>query len=712
MRKRLKSCWLSACLLLFASSSLQAQEGKLKSYLNSFQDYEYSDVYLAKIYLDSATQILPEIQDPKLIGDYYIHEGWYFQDIAKYEKSRESFFKALKEYQSINAYQQIADAYGNIGNAYFDVDELSNSLKYHQKSLVLNEKIAFSATDSLEIDLAERGKAYAYTNLAAIYYILKDYDKSMEFEKASLNYEIQRDDSLGMAISYQGIGELYESMGQVDSAYYYLEYSKDLFEKDQYSYGLIRSLISLSHLEKDSVTARNYLLRALDIAIESNDNFSEISLMGKLLNENFNLPKQTHDLFVQRILNIQQDTVIARKTYRVYRSLGSYYYRNNQFKKSSEAYQTFISSYLKDQEVNEKSELKSELIRNELQLKAFTDSLKIQTEYAEKSLEDERKINKQKTIITIAIAGGVLLLGMTFFLFKSIKTKNKNNRLLNAKNQRIQDQKELVDEKNKQITDSINYAKRLQSAILPHLKDVQNEFSDLFVLFKPKDVVSGDFYWFEKKKDLLFIAASDCTGHGVPGAMVSVVCSNALNRAVNEFNLVSPSKILDKTRDIVIETFAKSGEDVKDGMDISLCCIDKSSKTIIFSGANNPLWICRKSENVQHKEGSEIEQNGYTLLEYKGDKQPVGLYSAASEFKEVTVEYFEQDTFYLFTDGYADQFGGDEGKKLKYKTFKKMLLSQQGSDLSRQSQYFDEFINKWMGPLEQIDDICVIGFKP
>lgn len=701
--------FVSVC---FTGWTVSAQTDEFKKHLSNFQDYEYSDNYLAKQYLDSAEILLPQLTDPLLIGDFYIHEGWYFQDVSNFEKSRESFFKALNEFQKINAYQKIADAYGNIGNAYFDIDELSQSLEYHQKSLILNEKIAYSSRDSIKTGLAERGKAITYTNLAAIYYILKDYNKSLEYEKAGLSYEIQNGDSLGMAISYQGIGGVYEKMGQEDSAYFYLKYSKEIFEKEQYSYGLIRSLRGLADLEKDSVKSRKYLLRALDIAFEANDRVSELAIMGNLLNDRFNLPKDTQDQFVQRISSIQKDTLLARMTFGVYRNLGHYYYRNNLFKKASDSYQIYISNFLSEQIQNEKSELKSELVRNELQIKSFSDSLKIQKEYAQKSLEDERKIGNQKTIITIAIAGGVLMLGVLFFLFKSNKTKNINNRLLSAKNQRIQDQKALVDEKNKQITDSIKYAKRLQTAILPPISAVEDALSEVFILFKPKDVVSGDFYWFEQKGDLIFIAAADCTGHGVPGAMVSVVCSNALNRSVNEFGCTKPNAILDKTRELVIKTFARSGEDVKDGMDISLCVIDKKIKKIRFSGANNPIWICRDSSKISDDTTDLTNVDGISLIEFKGDKQPVGSYAAAKQFSETEFTYNETDTIYLFTDGYADQFGGTEGKKLKYKTFKKLLLEQQENVLIEQNNFLNKFIVDWMGDLEQVDDICVIGFKP
>ncbi len=252
-----------------------------------------------------------------------------------------------------------------------------------------------------------------------------------------------------------------------------------------------------------------------------------------------------------------------------------------------------------------------------------------------------------------------------------------------------------IEEKNRDILDSIIYAKRLQEAILPPQEFVNTHLANNFIYYQPKDIVAGDFYWAEKVGEKFFIAAADSTGHGVPGAMVSVVCSNALNRTIKEFKLTETGKILDKTRELVIETFEKSASEVKDGMDISLLCIDSKNKNIYWSGANNPLWYIQDNE----------------LKEIKADKQPIGKSDYPKPFTTHQVEYKESTAFYLFTDGLADQFGGPNGKKFKYKQFSDLLIK--NNNLSHQHQW--EIINKafldWKGDLEQVDDICVIGIK-
>lgn len=261
----------------------------------------------------------------------------------------------------------------------------------------------------------------------------------------------------------------------------------------------------------------------------------------------------------------------------------------------------------------------------------------------------------------------------------------------------LQHQKEIVEEKQKEIIDSINYAKRLQDAILPPKKLIDDHLKENFVLFKPKDIVAGDFYWAEKIGNHFFIAAADCTGHGVPGAMVSVVCSNALNRSVKEFGMMETGKILDKTTDLVLETFEKSGEDVKDGMDISLLDIQFSNNeiaNITWSGANNPLWFIENGE----------------MKELKADKQPIGKSDHRKPFTTHSLP-LTVSALFLFTDGYADQFGGVKGKKFKYKPFMELLQKNQSFPMEEQKNKLDEAIEGWKGDLEQNDDICIIGIK-
>lgn len=261
----------------------------------------------------------------------------------------------------------------------------------------------------------------------------------------------------------------------------------------------------------------------------------------------------------------------------------------------------------------------------------------------------------------------------------------------------LQEQKEMVEEKNREIVDSINYAKRLQGAILPTIERIQQHLGQSFILYKPKDIVSGDFYWMDIRDRNLMIAAVDCTGHGVPGAMVSVVGANGLNRCVKEFGFKEPARVLDKLVDLVIETFDSSDQEVKDGMDIALCSLNLDTFELQFSGAHNPLWI------VKNQSGE--------ITEIKGNKQPIGSYEFRHPFDNHTIQLETGDCFYIFTDGYADQFGGPRGKKFKYKTLKELLVEIHDLPMDQQMKVLDERFEEWRGNYEQVDDVCLIGIR-
>ena len=258
-----------------------------------------------------------------------------------------------------------------------------------------------------------------------------------------------------------------------------------------------------------------------------------------------------------------------------------------------------------------------------------------------------------------------------------------------------------LEEKNHEIIQSITYAKRLQEAILPQNAFIDKHLSDYFILYLPKDIVAGDFYWFESYEingqKLLFYAAADCTGHGVPGAMVSVVCSSALNRALLEFNITDTGQILDKVREIVIETFQKSKEEVKDGMDISLCCLNLEARELFWSGANNPLWVIRNKT--------------VTLEAFKPDKQPIGKSENPTPFCTHHILLEEGDCIYIFTDGYQDQFGGEKGKKFMAAKMKDMFINNYKNSMISQKEIALAAIQNWKGQLEQVDDICIWGVK-
>lgn len=252
-----------------------------------------------------------------------------------------------------------------------------------------------------------------------------------------------------------------------------------------------------------------------------------------------------------------------------------------------------------------------------------------------------------------------------------------------------------VESKNKEITDSITYAERIQKAILPSHSVVEHYLGNSFVLYLPKDIVSGDFYWVEHKDNTSYFAVCDCTGHGVPGAMMSVIGQNALNRVLNEFRLTEPGQMLDKLSVLIEESFSKSGAEVRDGMDIALCCLNRNNNSLSYAGANNSLYLVQQG----------------ALMEIKANKQPIGRFESRVPFTTHKVNVASGDQIFLFTDGIADQFGGPDGKKFKYKRVKELLVKTTAQKPGEQKNTILEAFYNWKKELEQVDDVCVMGVK-
>ncbi len=267
--------------------------------------------------------------------------------------------------------------------------------------------------------------------------------------------------------------------------------------------------------------------------------------------------------------------------------------------------------------------------------------------------------------------------------------------LVTQRTEQVVSQQKIIEQKNKDFTDSIRYAKRLQDAILPTIEHISSVFSENFIFYRPKDIVAGDFFWAHESENHFMIAVADCTGHGVPGAMVSVVCSNALERAVNECQLVDPGKILDKATEIVLETFERSMEIVNDGMDISFLVIKKDTREIFWAGANIALYFMENDQ--MHK----LHPN----------KQPIGSFPSHVPFTTHQLKNSSGMVYYLLSDGFADQFGGPRGKKFMKKRLAELLFNSRRLSLSEQHKILKNVFSDWKGDYEQVDDVTIIGLR-
>lgn len=339
------------------------------------------------------------------------------------------------------------------------------------------------------------------------------------------------------------------------------------------------------------------------------------------------------------------------------------------------------------------------------------------------------EVNRTRTVI---ISGFLLVLVLTLLVIRGYNQKQKafalleiRNKMIIEQNQEIAANRDEISQQRNEITDSIKYSKRIQTAVLPPESLIKCLLPEHFVFFRPKDIVSGDFFWVQKTDEKVLWASVDCTDHGVPGAFMSIIGYNGLNRAVKEYNLLHPGDILDKLNKLVAETFRQdkvSSEEapppdinIRDGMDIALCSLDQSNGMLEFVGANNPLYVVRKKDIPlivnSNSTDADISDETNSLFEIKADRQPIGNYADTSAFRNNEIQLKEGDSLYTFSDGFADQFGGEKGKKFMARQLKTLLLEVQDMPVSERYDTIEKRFLKWKESYEQVDDVLIFGVK-
>ncbi|MFN8117487.1 MAG: tetratricopeptide repeat protein [Bacteroidia bacterium] len=638
--------------LLIAKSYGQKDIKFLEAYNLQISDLIDNGNYeLAQKKADSLFILSKQINYTEGIAESYNLKGIINRDQSNLKDALDNYLNALKLFEDLKMPVKVAGIQNNIGLIYAEIKEYRTALAYYFKAEKIN--IAKHEKSLLAIN---------YNNMATCYQKLNQFSSAQTYLQKSLILRQEVSDTIGMAMAYHNIGINHQLTNDNDSAIYFFN----------------KSLSYLSNMSENIGHAYNYLELG-----------NTLLQKGKL---------REAEGYLLSSLRISERSELEGVKVEVYKYLSELYEKQNDFKKAF----NYQNLYLGSKENVESDESKNEILKKELEYD-FAKRQELQRKDAEnKQAIADAEIRSQKKLTTGAVIALLILSGLIVIVFRSYNQKRKANAIISK-------QKELVEQKNKEILDSINYAKYIQNALLPSDSFIKQLPVNCFILFKPKDIVSGDFYWIHhsikenQNIEEIYIAAVDCTGHGVPGALVSVVGNNGLNRCVKEFGINQTGEILDKLSELVEETFEKSENELKDGMDISLLKIsshqlsDTTEKSYSFqwSGANNPLWIIRKDTN--------------TLEEIKADKQPVGKFSDRKKFTSHNVTFKKGDRLYLFTDGYADQFGGEKGKKFKYKQLEELLLASSNSSIVEQKNQLDSAFMKWKGNLEQVDDICIIG---
>jgi serine phosphatase RsbU (regulator of sigma subunit)/Tfp pilus assembly protein PilF len=623
------------------------------------------------------------------IGIIYRDEGNIPEAIKYYEQS----FDIQKQ---LNNEEGIGLCLSNLGVIYQEQGNTSKAIEYYSKSLKIKEKVYAHSKK----DITNLGIVNTLANIGSLYLQQKEYDLALEYFNKSLTLNKKLNNLEIIASSYNNIGVTYNKLKEYTKALEYYNKSLTICEQLKDIDGISRALANsavIYNLQGNSNKALKLFEEALALSVKVNDKTGEI----RTLNNIGSIYLSTNDLKKAKQYNLESLSKAREIGYpplikNAANVLHKIFEKENNGLKALEMYKLYIS--MNDSIINKENQ--KTLIRKQAQFE-YEKQKTIDDVEHNKLLTIEQEEKEKQIILTTAAAGGLGMVMLFFiFIFNRLRITKKQKLVIEEQKLEVEQQKEVVElahaeleEKNQEITDSITYAKRIQSAILPARKVVKEYLQESFILYKPKDIVAGDFYWLESINGKVLFAAADCTGHGVPGAMVSVVCNNALNRSVREHGLLDPGEILNKTREIVIQEFEKSDEEVNDGMDIALCSLE--GRKLQYAGAHNPLWIVRNAE----------------IIETKANKQPIGQFDNPEPYTTHSFELEKGDSIYIFSDGYIDQFGGEKGKKFKSKSFRELLLNVQSNSMEEQKNIIDDAFESWRGNLEQIDDVCVIGVR-
>ena len=629
-------------------------------------------------------RIIPDLELNKMqheLCDAYGYLGEITIATGDYIKAIEEFEKSLLLAKELNDLGQIAECNMYIGRCFQGMGNIPKALEYYQNALGPAEQVKrdrlttqinlfigalYSEGVNSELGMEYLSKAgaiaeqmkdtnmmmNAYTYIANQYYYRKEYEKALDkYQKILLFNE-----KFGSRNTYAGVlgnmGNVYADMGQIEKGMELQFQAQKIFEEIQDKQGLTicNSAIGIDYLNlKNYDKALEYFNKSLPMA-------QEMQSLEDLIEIHFNL---------SRLYEETKDYEKAFKNFKLYKKYNDSVYNGNNAQKITEM------------ELNYRFESKQK----------------------ETALLHELTNERFKRTVFAACSVGLILLIIVFLIGRANRQRKKANEQLTISNTAIRIQKEELETHKKEITDSINYAKRIQESILPPDAYWKNILPNSFIFYRPKDIVSGDFYWIEQKDDVACFAAVDCTGHGVPGALMSVVGFNLLTQAVNEMNLTIPSDILKHLDYGVTKTLRQSGDGkgVKDGMDLSLCSINKNTNVLQYAGAFNALYYI---------------SNG-NFYEVKADKFPIGVNidGKVDNYTNHTIPLQKGDCVYLFSDGYADQFGGPRGKKFKYNQLKQILHKMHLLPIDEQKQELANIFDSWKGDLEQVDDVVIIGVR-
>jgi serine phosphatase RsbU (regulator of sigma subunit) len=648
---KLSRCIFTVCLLLFFSEISIAQNPQIDS-LKTFIATAKDDTNKVKAVLDLAyafrlidpdagikyalqgQELAEELNWKYGIGKSYNTLGTTYKAQSEYAKALEHYQKALSLFEELGKKKEIATALMNIGTVYRPLKEYDKSLYYYKKALPIAESAG-----------AKKLKGQLLGNMGVVYFAQGRVDEQIKVNPGALKIFQELGDKQNEAWILGNMGDAYSTKGDYLRAMNYQDSAIAIYDELGVS---IPKAISIENIgnyyfvmaqqEKDAALKTQYLKKSI---IQFN--------AAKEILEKINDP----DYLKNEYIGLSNSQAL----------LGDY--------------ENALNNYIRY------TELKDSVFSKETRESITKLETKRELELRDKEIVIEQLKKRNERIYMFA--GVIFLLVVIVFIAFGYRSQRRSKNL-------ITQQKHIVEEKQKEIVDSINYAKRIQYALLAHEEFLKENLPQHFVLFKPKDIVSGDFYWATSHGDKFYLAVCDSTGHGVPGAFMSLLSISFLNEAINEKNIEDPAKVFDFVRSRLIDI---SGEGQKDGFDGILACLDRKNNSMTYAAANNSPVLIRDGN----------------LVKLEADRMPVGAGEKNEKFRLFSLNLMKNDQIYMYTDGFSDQFGGSKGKKFMNKNLQGFILKNQALPPEEQGLALNKEFMDWKGNLEQVDDICIIGLK-
>ena len=619
--------------------TIHNKRGESSACLNTGLDYSCVGNYKEALdYMFEGVRMKAELKDKKGTSTGYINIGNIYETQGNYTLALEYQLKALKLREELKDKVGMSMAYNNMGNIFRQMGKTKDAFAYYQKSLKINEELN-----------DQNGIANAYNNVGLIYFKQGKLKEALENYTKALHARERIDDQLGIATVYNNFGSVYLNQNKIDKALFYQRKSLGIHRKIGNKQGQVQALQGLGEL------------------------YDAIGKWKEAL--------QTYD----EMLSIAKELNYKEAFANAYQNMADLYTKQKDFKKALMYTRQFHA--IKDSILNKDNFRQV----SELNTRYETDKKEKEILLLTKDQEIKNKIIRQQQLVRWGLIIGLILLFISVYsIYRRYRFKQDANILLNKQKQEIQ-------QKNQLITDSIDYARTIQDAAFPTISKIQRILPNAFLFYRPKAIVSGDFYWFGEKNGEVICIAADSTGHGVPGAFMSLLGYNMLENTIKRAGEVTPSEILNELNKVVLDSFSenKDNTNIHHGMDMSVISLNKTNNRLQFSGAHNPLYIVRQGH----------------LIALKADRMGVGAVNK-HPFTNHHFELSKGDMIYLFTDGFPDQIGGPNRKKFYYPPFKNLLTTIADLSLSEQYEKLERAHLQWLdGRWEQTDDILIIGIR-